>query len=75
MEYHPDNCRFLTKSENSKWQRKTHVIVISGITDSALGWDSRLGFARGHINYLVRKNGLVHTMQTLQSHLDSNNAA
>lgn len=64
--YSPDNCRIVTKSENSKWQKKTHRITLNGITNSGRGWEEQLIVPAGQINQRVRKNGLEQTIRELE---------
>lgn len=42
-DYEPENCRWVHKSKQSKNSRNTHWITHDGITDSAVGWASRVG--------------------------------
>lgn len=56
--YSPDNCRWITLEENSKWKSTTNIITVNGITDSGRGWAIRLGLGVNHINKYIRKNGL-----------------
>lgn len=64
--YSPDNCRFLTREENSKWKRNTHTITVNGITDSARGWDKRLGLPSCKINNTIRSKGMDAAIELIQ---------
>lgn len=68
--YEPDNCRFVSFSENAKWQRRTHRITLNGITNSASGWERRLGLANGHLKYRIRKYGMEYTIHYIKKMLD-----
>lgn len=74
-DYSPENCRIVTKSDNSKWQTKTHQITLNGVTDSGIGWDRRLGYCSGHINYRIRKYGYEQTVEGLKNIVGSADVA
>lgn len=68
-DYSPDNCRWITMKENSKWKSTTHYITVNGITDSGRGWSQRLGFGINYINTYIRKNGIDECIRFIKMHL------
>lgn len=65
--YYPENCRFVSYEENSKWTSNTKVIPVNGIYDSCAGWDKRLNLPEGSINRYCNKNGYIPTAQYISS--------
>ena len=61
--YSPDNCRWITASENCKWKSTTNVITVNGITDSGRGWSSRLDCSVNRVNRMIREKGLEETKE------------
>lgn len=61
--YSPDNCRWITASENCKWKSTTNVITVNGITDSGRGWSSRLGCSVNRVNRMICEKGLEETKE------------
>lgn len=65
-DYCPENCRWITKNENSKWKSTTVTIELFGIVDSLSGWSKRIGF---HRNYLCKhrsKYGMVSCINLIK---------
>jgi hypothetical protein len=44
--YSPDNCRWITRSENSRNRRTARLITAHGKTKSITAWEEELGLAR-----------------------------
>lgn len=68
-DYCPDNCRWITAHENSKWKSNTNKIQVNGIIDSGVGWAKRLKIGRNRINNYIRKYGVQKAEQLIQSKL------
>ena len=64
--YSPENCRVLSRSENSKRARTAHRITVHGVTDTASGWERALGMKRGQLNYIIRSRGIDAAIQTIK---------
>ena len=56
-DYRPENCQWITKSENSYRAAIKYPITVNSKTQSALEWSKELGVYQGHIGYLVKKFG------------------
>ena len=56
--YCPENCRWITREQNSKWKSTTSKITVNGITDSGRGWARRLHIGVNRINVWKRDKGL-----------------
>ena len=54
-DYCPDNCRWVSIEENSKWKSTTNKIEAGGIVDSGRGWSKRLGYDANYINKYIKK--------------------
>lgn len=67
--YSPDNCRFITLVENSKWTATTRSITVNGITDSGRGWDNRLGLSPCKINNTIRNKGMDAAIALIEKEL------
>lgn len=67
--YSPENCRWITAKENSKWKSTTHFITVDGITDSGRGWSRKLGLAINYINRYIRKNGMNNCIKFIREEL------
>lgn len=59
--YYPENCRWVTLEENSKYKSTTKFISVNGILNSATGWDKTLNLKNGTINNYCNKNGYIKT--------------
>lgn len=70
-DYSPDNCRWITPKENSKWKSTTTRLEVNGIIDSGKGWSTRLGLPVNHINNMVRNHGIDYTIKWIGSRLDN----
>ena len=55
--YSPDNCRWISPKDNSKWKSTTSLITVKGITDSGRGWAKRLKLSINYINKYIREYG------------------
>lgn len=47
--YSPDNCRFVTLSENNQNRRSTHYYTIDGVTKNLQQWCDYYGIKRGTV--------------------------
>jgi hypothetical protein len=57
-DYCPENCRWITREQNSKWKSTTSKITVDGISDSGRGWAKRLHIGTNQINRWKREKGL-----------------
>lgn len=65
--YCPENCHWITQSENSKWKSTTNRIEVNGIVDSGKGWSKRLGLGVNFINTYLRNNGMENTIEFIKN--------
>lgn len=65
--YCPENCRWITMRENTKWTRKSHRITVNDITDTAQGWAFRLGYSKDYIRKKLTKYGMQYTIDLIKS--------
>lgn len=59
-DYSPDNCRFITQSENSKRRKGTHWITINGETHTIPEWAKIVGMTPTGIYYRLRHGWSEH---------------
>lgn len=55
--YSPDNCRWATRGEQARNQRRTHNITFNGETMCLQDWAERLGIAAHTLYYRLTKHG------------------
>lgn len=58
-DYTPENCRFVTRKENSRNTRRSRFITIDGRTQTATDWIKELGVAKSTF-YAALKKGEQH---------------
>lgn len=73
--YCPENCRWITSIENSKYKKSTNFITVNGIVDSGRGWSKRLGLGINNINRFLRKNGLDLTIEYIKNEIIEHESA
>lgn len=71
--YCPENCRWITREQNSKWKSTTSKITVNGITDSGRGWARRLHIGVNRINIWKRDKGLEFCEEKIKELLLKNN--
>ncbi len=54
--YSPENCRWVSASDNAKWKKSTNSFTVNGITDSGRGWATRLSVGPNYINLYAQKH-------------------
>lgn len=59
--YYPDNCRWITLSENSKWRSDSHYVMVNGKLNTCKGWGEELGMGQSTIGRYLRKHGYEKT--------------
>lgn len=67
--YSPDNCRWITRSENAKWNSHANHITVNGITDTGRGWSKRLGKGKNFIFRMLHKDGLEETKKWIATQI------
>lgn len=71
-DYMPDNCRWITLEENSRWKSTTNQITINGICHSGRQWSTIIGKGVNFVNTHIRKYGLVDTIELIKKELKTN---
>lgn len=56
-DYRPENCRFVTRSENINNRRVSVLITVGGTTRTSAQWGRIAGIGRGTIGQWVRNHG------------------
>lgn len=70
--YTPDNCRWITASENSRFKSTTNYIEINGEIKSGRQWSKILNKSTNYINTMIRNKGLEYTIQYIKNELNKN---
>ena len=65
-DYCPENCRWISNIENSKYKSTTSLIEVNGEIHSGKDWAKILGFGSNLINNYVRKYGLENTIEFIK---------
>lgn len=68
--YSPDNCRWVTKSFNSKHQRRTNFVTVNGITHTPNEWDVLMGVGQARIKHVIRYKGIDEAKRIIKDYLD-----
>lgn len=68
-DYCPENCRWVTLEENSRFKSTTNIICVNNITKSGKQWSKELNKGVNFINRMIRKKGLNYTVDYIQEHL------
>ena len=72
-DYTPDNCRWITSVNNTKYKSTTSVIDIDGEVHTGRDWSKILGFGENRINTYVRKYGIENTIIFIKKYLKNPN--
>lgn len=67
--YEPNNCRWITQRENSKFKSTTNYITINGETNSGIGWSKKINKSKNYINSMIRKHGIEYAINYLEENL------
>lgn len=63
--YSPDNCRFVTPSENSRNRRNTKYLTLNGETKSVVEWCEQKPVSCYTVYYWIRERGKEYAEQRL----------
>jgi hypothetical protein len=64
--YSPDNCRWILKSQNSKYKSTTSLIEVDGEVHTGKDWSRILGLGINRINAYIREYGLNNTIEFIR---------
>lgn len=65
-DYCPENCRWISNSDNAKYKSTTFLIEVNGETHTGKDWARILGFGVNLINNYIRKYGLENTIEFIK---------
>lgn len=65
-DYCPENCRWISNSDNAKYKSTTSLIEVDGETHIGKDWAKILGFGPNLINNYIRKYGLENTIEFIK---------
>lgn len=65
-DYCPDNCRWLTREDNSRYKSTTNVIVVDGMRMSGKQWAQYFNIGINVINTIYRKHGADLTIRLIR---------
>lgn len=65
-DYCPENCRWISLSNNSKYKSSTSYINVDGVIHTGQDWARKLGFGQNMINTYIRKYGLDNTIEFIK---------
>ena len=65
-DYCPENCRWVSNSDNAKYKSTTSLIEVDGETHTGKDWAKILSFGPNLINNYIRKYGLENTIEFIK---------
>lgn len=68
-DYCPENCRWISMEDNSRYKSTTHLIEIDGISKTGRQWSESIGFGINTINMLCRKYDEIYVKALIQKAL------
>lgn len=68
-DYCPENCRWITDSQNSKFKSSTEIIDASGESHTGRDWSMILGLGQNVINRYVERYGLENTVKFIERYM------
>ena len=68
-DYCPENCRWISLEDNSKYKSTTSLIEVNGETHTGKDWARILGFGVNRINVYIREYGLENTTKFIELYL------
>ena len=67
--YEPNNCRWITTSQNSKFKRTTKLITINGKINSCNGWAKELKKSKNYISKMLKTKGIEYTKNYIKENM------
>ena len=68
-DYCPENCRWITRIDNSKYKSTTSIIDVDGQKNTGRGWAVDLGLSVNAINKYVREYGMENTVEFIRQYI------
>ena len=72
-DYSPDNCRWVTVADNTKYKSTTRTIQVGGISKTGREWAYFLGLGTNVINTYIRKYGIDNTAKFITEYIKNPN--
>ena len=69
--YSPDNCRWVTSKDNSRYKSTTRMIEVDGVSLTGRDWANKLGISTNKINKYVRQYGMDATAEFIRRVLEN----
>lgn len=66
LNYSPDNCRWVTMENNSRYKSTTSLIEVDGIVLTGREWAQKLNLGINVINKYIRQYGLENTREFIK---------
>lgn len=70
-DYCPENCRWITLEENSKYKSTTSLINVNGEVHTGNDWAKKLGIGTNRINTYIRIYGLENTIKFIKKYMEN----
>lgn len=64
--YSPDNCRWISQQDNSRYKSTTSLIGVDGESHTGRDWAGILGLGCNMINKYIRKHGVENTTEFIR---------
>lgn len=68
--YKPDNCRWITRSENSSNTRRTNHVTVNGITHTLPQWCAIIGIHKQRLYSTLRLKGIDEVEKMISDYLN-----
>lgn len=62
-DYSPENCRWITFEDNSRYKSTTTIITVDGESHTGSEWSKILGLGRNTINTYIREYGMINVIE------------
>lgn len=72
-DYCPENCRWVTKSENSKYKSTTKILEVDGISHTGADWSKILNLSNSAINKMLQKYPKEQVKEFIRRRLENPN--
>lgn len=72
-DYSPDNCRWITGANNTKYKSTTSIISVGNEEHTGREWADILGLGTNRINTYVRRYGLDNTIEFIKRYIANPN--
>lgn len=64
--YCPENCRWITLEDNSRYKSTTRVIDVDGEIHTGKEWSRKLGLGENQINKYIQKHGIDNVIEFIR---------